>query len=76
MRKMPDEKPITGAWMGLEAPWGRILVAATERGIAAIELRPLDEQAWAVAVGRRLGGRIVPDGAEEARPRPPGARSP
>lgn len=45
----------------LAGPWGPVHVAATERGIVAVEwLTP--EAAFDAALGRRLGGRVGPAG--------------
>jgi len=42
----------------LAGPWGPVHVAATERGIVAVEWLTT-EAAFDVALGRRLGGRVV-----------------
>jgi len=44
----------------VEAPWGEVHVAVTERGLVAIELRTSGE-AFAEQLAERLGGAAVPD---------------
>jgi methylated-DNA-[protein]-cysteine S-methyltransferase len=45
----------------LAGPWGPVHVAATERGIVAVEWLTT-EAAFDAALGRRLGGRVGPAG--------------
>jgi methylated-DNA-[protein]-cysteine S-methyltransferase len=43
----------------LAGPWGPVHVAATDRGIVAVEWL-MTEAAFDAALGRRLGGRVAP----------------
>ena len=46
----------------LAGPWGPVHVAATERGIVAVEWLTT-EAAFDAAVARRLGGRVIESGS-------------
>jgi methylated-DNA-[protein]-cysteine S-methyltransferase len=46
--------------------WGPVFVAATDRGVVAIEWLSTEE-AFDAAVARRLGGRVVPAGSVRSR---------
>lgn len=50
--------PLVGRWATHPVPWGVIHIAATDRGIVAVDLRPVDEDAWVASIARRLNGNI------------------
>jgi methylated-DNA-[protein]-cysteine S-methyltransferase len=62
-RDASAEQPPLAAYAVLPSPWGPVLVAASRAGVCGVELRA-EPRGFAAAVGRRLGGRVVPDGAE------------
>jgi methylated-DNA-[protein]-cysteine S-methyltransferase len=53
-----SDRPIA-AWSVIASPFGPLHLAATERGLCALELRSTDE-ALVARLRRRLGGPIVP----------------
>ena len=48
-------------------PWGLLHVAASDRGVVAVELSP-DTSSFAARVERRLGGPVVPLGPDAPAP--------
>ena len=56
------------AWVAVASPFGPVHVAATDRGVCALELRTTDE-AFGVRLGRWLRGPVVPAGEGSASQR-------
>jgi methylated-DNA-[protein]-cysteine S-methyltransferase len=48
-----------GAWASLESPWGPVWIAASDQGLAAVQLEGSSE-GFVERVAGRLGGLVVP----------------
>ena len=67
--------PLHGRWAEHLVPWGTINIAVTDRGIVAIDIQPLDVDAWVAHTARRINGNLGQvDPKDEASIMPDGQR--